>query len=180
MLCIPSDPTVCALLKIAGALQAHSDPWGDFFRGLTPVLVGAALALLGSWIVTRLQFKQQASSSYDERLVSALVDYMHALGDRLAIAVKTPNESIVDGGLAALMPRARELELRADTFWMVAKGNDIEVAKELKYALNRIDKKTDPLAQARDYRVSGQIIRAWRNEKQSHAKTIERLKTLSP
>lgn len=157
---------------------------------LLPVVVGAILALLASWLVTTIQIRRQEQAErerrdyestieYEKRIVDSLIRFMEALGDLSARLDMALNLSTTTLGANGSLENAREIEVRADTFWMIARERDIEVAKSLKYAIGRIVGTAGLSEQARDLRVTGQILRAWRNGSLTIDIAIERLTGLA-
>ncbi|MBF4633441.1 hypothetical protein ITJ38_03385 [Agreia pratensis] len=183
MTCSAHPTLICLLQQIASAVQPQIDPWGDFWKGLMPVFAGAIFAFATSWLIALLQQKRQKTNDYIQRLDDALVVYMHALGDRLAesdkwLAIDAQAVAEATRRPLALLP-PRELETRADAVWMVSRGDDVAIAKELKLAVTRIGAGSAENDKALALRNTGQIVRAWRNGTNSRETAAGRLRGLS-
>jgi hypothetical protein len=164
-----STDMVCALHYVASRMPDSPNLLQELAATLLATLAGGLLALFGSWLLNRLQMKRQASDIYQQRLEEVLVTLLHAIGDRSA-------ELTRDTAASTSSP-SYEIDVRAQAAWMVARGDDIEVVKQLKYCLTRIAK--EPIAaQLRDLRVATGIIRAWRNQSDTATNSTNRLRGL--
>lgn len=168
------QPLACELKRIADDLtQPDID---GFIATLLATLIGAAVALAGSFWLERRRARQedarelskakaQSNERYEERLDTLLFKVIESLGERLRDLHTRP---------AVIWEAPQALYAAIDTARMVGRGDDAETLKQLKLAAGRVAAIEDSEEQHRDTRVVGQIIRSWREGAVDSVKTSER------
>lgn len=157
----------CQLKRIADEVTSFDAD--AFLSTLIATVVGAALALLGAWVLDRRRAKAEARDRYELLLNDALYRFLEEVGERrgvLAAAGSSP------------LPSPSTLHAAANVARMVARGADAEATKQMQYAVDRVSKLNSAGIQENQVRIIGQIVRAWRAGSHDAAKAAERFKGL--
>lgn len=166
----------CQLDRIADSLSAFD--WGAFIATIIATLLGAAVALLGAWLLDRsrsrysaAQAKLEAQDRYERRLDEAFYRLLLEAGER-AHYLATVRGSVV-------VPPSN-LHASANITRMVAKNEDAKATKAMQYAIDRIANISMPMDQRRYVQILSQIVRAWRSGSHDAAEATNRFTNLVP
>ncbi|KQY77544.1 hypothetical protein ASD13_02370 [Microbacterium sp. Root1433D1] len=167
----------CEEYRISCQLERIADSVGGgggetFVATLLATVVGALIALLGSWLLDRARSKKDAADRYERNLDAALQRTMEEIGERM-------RELATAKGWPLTPPT--KLSASASLARMVARGADADATKQMQYAIDRIgDSGEGSTVQRRQVEIVGQIIRAWREGSHTAAKAQERFAGVAP
>lgn len=159
----------CQLDRIADELTGFDVD--AFLATLIATIVGAALALLGSWLLDKRRNKVDADELYRRRLDEALYLFIREAGERMHVLATSD---------AAPPPPPSALHAAASMARMVARDADAQATKQMQYAVDRIGKIPDSDRQRRQVEILGQVVRAWREGSHNATKATERFSGLEP
>lgn len=158
----------CQLERIANEM-AGSDAY-TFWSTLIATLVGAAVALLGTWWLDRNRAQAEANRLYERDLNEAMYRVLEEASARMHLLATDASKPL---------PPPVALDVAASMSRMVSRGDDAKATKQMQLALSRIRDLDEIDDQRRDTRVITQIVRAWREGSTDASKAEERFRGLA-
>ncbi|MBK0421465.1 hypothetical protein JD292_05185 [Leucobacter sp. CSA2] len=139
--------------------------WSTILLSLLASVIGGGIAIAAQHYESNRSLKRD----YEHRLDTELAEYVRVVQRWVGMMqAKGP----VDGtDLLSL----DEIQAHAHSSWLISRGEDAEVLRELVHTLGRTRDVADPEQRVIDVRTTSTILRAWRNEGHDRAKAIERL-----
>lgn len=158
----------CQLDRIADELTGFD--WDAFSATLIATVIGAALALAGTWWLDRRRSRTETAQLYVRRLDDALYRFLQEAGERMHLLASAPP--------MPLGPPST-LHAAASMVRMVSRNDDAKATKQMQYAVDRIGLIANADLQRRQIEILGQVVRAWREGSHDATKAAERFAGLS-